>query len=314
MSKDSEMSPAEITQWIKAQAQELGFLHVGITKAEQLLTEADRLQEWLNKGFHGEMSYMENHFEKRTDPTKLVEGARSIICFSYNYFPEATQNEGAPKIAKYAYGRDYHKVIKKKLITLYKSLDAKYGPIDGRCFVDSAPVMEREWALRAGLGWVGKNTLVIHPREGSFFFLAEMIIDLELVYDQSISDHCGTCTRCIDACPTDAISENGYELDASKCISYATIEYKGEELPESFEGKMEDWIFGCDICQDVCPWNKFSKPHTEPDFLPRGNLLEVTREEWNDLDQEKFDTLFLGTPVKRTGYEGLKRNIDFLKK
>ena len=303
----------ERTAWIKEKAHAYGFLSVGIAKADVLEDEAGRLRQWLDKGYHGEMSYMENHFDKRTDPRKLVDNARSVICFAYNYFPEEDLGKDGLKVAKYAYGRDYHKVIKKKLISFMKEMDEAFGGVGGRCFVDSAPVMEREWALRAGLGWVGKNTLVIDPKKGSFFFLAELIVDIALQYDEPISDYCGTCTRCIDACPTDAITENGYELDASKCISYATIELKDETLPESFRGKMEDWIFGCDICQDVCPWNRFSQPHDEPAFLPRKDgLAEMVKADWKALSQDKFEEIFYGTPVKRTGYNGLKRNINFV--
>jgi len=302
----------EKTAWIKSKALEYGFMDVGIAKAEQLGEEGERLRVWLEKGYHGKMSYMENHFEKRTDPRKLVDNAKSIICFSYNYFPEKVLPEGNPKIARYAYGRDYHKVVKKKMKLFFQEMNEVIGEVNGRYFVDSAPVMEREWATRAGLGWVGKNTLVIHPQKGSYFFLAEMIVDIELEYDQPISDYCGTCTRCIDACPTDAITEKGFELDASKCISYATIELKDEKLPELFDGKMEDWAFGCDICQEVCPWNKFSSPHQEPDFMPHEKLSQLTRADWLDMTEEQFDEIFEGTPVKRTGYKGLKRNIEGL--
>lgn len=304
------MTTKEKTEWIKRKALEYGFMDVGIAQADFLEEEAGRLRVWLEKGYHGELSYMENHFDKRTDPRKLVDKAKSIICFSYNYYPEKELPAGNPKIARYAYGRDYHKVVKKKMKLLFREMNETIGDVNGRYFVDSAPVMEREWATRAGLGWVGKNTLVIHPKKGSYFFLAEMIVDIELDYDQPISDYCGTCTRCIDACPTDAITEKGFELDASKCISYATIEFKGEKLPELFDGKMEDWAFGCDICQEVCPWNKFSTPHQEADFLPHNKLMQLTRAEWKDMTEEQFDEIFEGTPVKRTGYEGLKRNVE----
>ncbi len=308
------LTPVQKSQWIKSKSEEYGFLGVGISKANFLKDEAERLQDWLMKGYHGKMTYMENHFEKRTDPRKLVEGAKSIICFAYNYYPESdVSDDNTLKVARYAYGRDYHKVLKKKLIRLLDEMQAAFGPISGRCFVDSAPVMEREWALRSGLGWIGKNTLIIHPKKGSYFFLAEIILDIELAYDSPISDHCGTCTRCIDACPTKAISENGYELNASECISYLTIELADEEIPAQFEGKMDDWIFGCDICQEVCPWNKFSTPHDETDFAPRG-LENLSRADWEGLTQNKFDEIFFGTPVKRTGYNGLKRNIQFVSK
>lgn len=309
----SEMTKAELTKWVKGRALELGFMDVGIAKAEFLDEEATRLRAWLDKGYHGTMSYMENHFEKRTDPTLLVENAQSVICFAYNYFTEKELESKEYKISKYAYGRDYHKVVKKKLKLLFNEMNEKHGPITGRYFVDSAPIMEREWAKRAGLGWVGKHTLIINPKKGSFFFLAEMVIDMELAYDEPISDYCGTCTKCITACPTDAISEKGFELDASKCISFLTIENKEEAIAESFTGQMEDWAFGCDICQDVCPWNRFSKPHIEENFLPKQALAEMKSEDWENLTQEKFDELFEGSPVKRTGYKGLQRNISFLK-
>ena len=287
-------------------------MDVGIAKAEQLGEEGERLRVWLEKGYHGKMSYMENHFDKRTDPRKLVDNAQSIICFSYNYYPEKALPDGNPKIARYAYGRDYHKVIKKKMKLLFQDMNNTLGEVNGRYFVDSAPVMEREWATRAGLGWIGKNTLVIHPKKGSYFFLAEMIVDIELDYDQPISDYCGTCTRCIDACPTDAITEKGFELDASKCISYATIELKDETIPSVFDGKMEDWAFGCDICQEVCPWNKFSTPHGEEDFMPHEVLSKLSREDWRQMTEAQFDEIFEGTPLKRTGYKGLMRNVENL--
>ena len=306
------MTTKEKTEWIKRKALAYGFMDVGIAQADFLEEEAQRLRVWLDKGYHGKLSYMENHFDKRTDPRKLVENAKSVICFSYNYFPEKELPSDNPKIARYAYGRDYHKVVKKKMKDLFREMNEALGEVNGRYFVDSAPVMEREWATRAGLGWVGKNTLIINPKKGSYFFLAEMIVDIDLAYDQPISDYCGTCTRCIDACPTDAITEKGFELDASKCISYATIELKDEKLPELFEGKMEDWAFGCDICQEVCPWNKFSTPHHEPDFLPHDKLMSLTRADWGSMTETQFDEIFEGTPVKRTGYSGLKRNVEGL--
>lgn len=300
--------------WIRQQALELGFMSVGYAQAEFMDEEANRLREWLGLGYQAEMSYMNNHFDLRTDPTLLVENAQSVISFTYNYHTEKKQEDPtAPKISQYAYGRDYHKVVRKKLKQLYKSIEERYGIFSGRYFVDSAPILERDWAKRSGLGWIGKNTLLINPKEGSYFFLAEMIVDFPLQYDKPIDDYCGTCTRCIDACPTDAISPEGYVMDGGKCISYLTIEMKDEKLPDAYKGKMENWMYGCDICQDVCPWNRFSKEHTEEDFLPSDTLMTMNREEWASLSEEKFDELFFGSAVKRTKYIGLKRNIEFLK-
>lgn len=304
----------EKSDWIKDKAIELGFIAVGYAKAEFMEEEADRLKEWLGLEYHGKMSYMENHFAKRTDPTKLVDDARTVISLAYNYYTDKKQEDAtAPKISQYAYGRDYHKIVKKKLKLLEAAITEKYGAFKNRYFVDSAPVLERDWAKRSGIGWIGKNTLLINPKKGSFFFLAEMIVDFELDYGTPISDYCGTCTKCIDACPTDAIAEEGYVMNGSKCISYLTIELKDEHLPEEFKGKMENWMYGCDICQEVCPWNRFSIEHNEQDFAPRENLLEMQKEDWDNLSQETFDKLFFGSPVKRTGYRGLKRNIEFLK-
>ena len=292
---------------------ELGFIAIGYAKAEFMKDEAARLKEWLGLEYHGKMSYMENHFEKRTDPTQLVEDARTVISFAYNYYTDKEQQDAtAPKISQYAYGRDYHKVIKKKLKILEAAITEKYGTFNNRYFVDSAPVLERDWAKRSGIGWIGKNTLLINPKLGSFFFLAEMIVDFELDYGSPISDYCGTCTKCIKACPTDAIAEEGYVMNGSKCISYLTIELKDEHLPEEYKGKMENWMYGCDICQDVCPWNRFSKEHTEEDFLPSDKLMVMNKEEWASLSEEQFDDLFFGSAVKRTKYRGLKRNIEFL--
>ena len=275
--------------------------------------EAIRLEAWLNKGMHGQMSYMENHFEKRIDPSKLVEGAKSVISLLYNYYTEKKQaDSAAPKISKYAYGQDYHFVIKRKLKSLIQFIQENIGEVNGRCFVDSAPVLERDWAKRSGLGWVGKNTLLIHPKKGSYFFLAELIIDLELEVDHPMKDYCGTCTRCIDACPTEAISKSGYIVDGSKCISYFTIELK-EALPTAYKGKFENWMFGCDICQEVCPWNRFSKTHQEEAFEPHPDLLEMTKKDWEEITEEVFRKVFRKSAVKRTKYKGLKRNIDFLK-
>ncbi len=296
------------TSLVNKIATELGFAAVGISKAERLDEPARRLSEWLDKGHHGEMSWMANHFEKRVDPTKLVPGARSVVSLMYNYYSDQAQPQGAPQVASYAYGRDYHKVLKKKLKTLLERLREEIGQIDGRCFVDSAPVMEREWAQRGGLGWLGKNTLLLNRKKGSYYFLAELIIDLELNADHPIKDHCGTCTACIDACPTDAISPSGYVLDGSKCISYLTIELK-ENIPEEFSDRLEDWVFGCDICQDVCPWNRFSKPHSEPDFEPRSEFLEMDRSDWYEMTEELFNEVFKGTPLKRANYAGIRKNL-----
>jgi epoxyqueuosine reductase len=304
----------ENTRLVKTEAQRLGFSFVGISRADFMEEEARRLEQWLNQKAHGQMTYMEGHFDKRVDPRKLVPGARSVVTLMYNYHTEKTQKDPeAPKISKYAYGQDYHLVIKEKLRALLDFLQEQIGAIEGRCFVDSAPVLERDWAKRSGVGWIGKNTLLIHPKAGSYFFLAELIIDLELEPDGPIKDYCGTCTRCIDACPTDAIAEGGYWLDASKCISYLTIELK-EAIPESFQGKMENWMFGCDICQEVCPWNRFSQPHQEPAFKPHPDLLDMNRQDWEELTEEVFRKLFRKSAVKRTKYRGLKRNIQFLKK
>ena len=293
-------------------AKELGFQSIGFAHAQKLESEAHRLEKWLDNGHHGKMRYMENHFDKRVDPTLLVPGAKTVISLSYNYHHPSKQNDPlAPKIATYAYGRDYHKVVKKKLKLLFEYLQSIAGKIEGRYFVDSAPVMEREWAARAGIGWIGKNTLLLTPGTGSYFFLAEMIVDLEMVPNLPIKDHCGTCTRCIDSCPTEAISPKGYLLDASKCISYLTIELR-EDIPLQFKGKMEGWIFGCDICQDVCPWNRFSKKHNEEDFEPHPELLHLTKKDWEALSEESYNQILQKTPVSRIKFSGLKRNIAFL--
>jgi len=307
------MDLKERTHWLKSAAVELGFSFVGISKAVALEEEARYLEKWLAAGHHGRMSYMENHFDKRIDPRQLVPGARSVISLMYNYFtPEKPSDPDAPKIATYAYGADYHYVIKDKLRTLMSGLRTQVGAFEGRCFVDSAPVMERDWAKRSGLGWMGKHTLLIHPRAGSFFFLAEIIIDTELPYDSPMRDYCGSCRRCIDACPTDAIDQNGYLLDAKKCISYLTIELRSQ-ITEEFKDKMENWVFGCDICQDVCPWNKFSTPNDEKEFLPNEELMNFTTEDWHALTEEKFTDLFENSAVKRTGFNGLSRNLSFIK-
>ena len=307
------MDKKAITLKIKQAATKFGFDQIGIAKAEFMSEEATRLESWLNNNHHGEMNYLENHFDKRVDPTKLVPGAKSIISLTYNYYPSQKQEDtNAPKIAKYAFGRDYHKVVKKKLKQFLQYIRDHIGDVEGRCFVDSAPVLERDWAKRSGLGWIGKHTLLINKQRGSFFFLAELIVDLELDYDHPVTEHCGTCTKCIDACPTDAIKADGFILDSSKCISYLTIELKND-IPETFKGKMADWMFGCDICQDVCPWNRFAKSHMESDFQPKEELITNSKSDWEDITEEVFDKLFEGSAVKRTKFIGLKRNIDFLK-
>ncbi len=308
------MNTTKRSQLIREEARRLGFDFVGMAAAVYMEEEARRLEQWLNQGMHGKMQYMENHFEKRVDPTKLVEGAKSVVSLTYNYFPSQKQEDpDAPKIASYAFGEDYHFVVKRKLKSLLQFIEEKIGAVSGRCFVDSAPVLERDWAKRSGNGWIGKNTLLINPKQGSYFFLAELIIDLELDYDAPMKDFCGTCTRCIDACPTDAIDSNGYILDGSKCISYFTIELK-EAIPESYKGKFENWAFGCDICQEVCPWNRFSKPHQENDFQPHEDLLKMKKNEWEEITEEVFRKVFRKSAVKRTKYSGLKRNIKFLEK
>ncbi len=299
---------------IKAEALRLGFQQCGIAKAGFLEDEAPRLTNWLNQHHHGEMQYMENHFDKRLDPRLLVDDAKSVISLTLNYFPTEKQiDPEAPKISKYAYGADYHTVIKDKLFQLLQFIQETIGEVNGRAFVDSAPVLDRAWAKKAGIGWVGKNSNIISKQSGSFFFLAELIVDLELSYDTPFStDHCGTCTKCIDACPTEAII-SPYVIDANKCISYLTIELK-EELPTRFNDKMENWMFGCDICQDICPWNRFSVPHQEPLFQPREKLLQMKKEEWMEITEDVFKVIFKNSAVKRTKFKGLTRNIAFLKK
>lgn len=297
---------------IKSEAFRLGFDFVGVSKAEFLEEDAPRLESYLQKNHHGKMSYMENHFDKRLDPRLLVDDAKSVVSFMINYFPEKTQNKNSPKIAKYAYGQDYHLVIRQKLNQLLEFINHEIGEVSGRGFVDSAPVLDKAWAKKSGLGWVGKNGNLINKKSGSFFFIAELILDLELPSDGPVTDHCGTCTACIDECPTEAIVEP-MVVDGSKCISYYTIELK-EAIPESVSGKFDDWMFGCDICQDVCPWNRHSKPHNEPLFNPHPDLLSMTQKDWDHINQESFSELFSKSAVKRTKLAGLKRNIAFLKK
>lgn len=311
------------TQWLKDLALRHGFMGVGISRAERMEDEATRLESWLNQDFHGQMSYMANHFEMRIDPTRLVPGAKSVISLMYNYFPgkEDTDGisgeEGSPdqkssasliKIARYAYGEDYHKVVRRKLKTIVREMKTQWGDFTARVFVDSGPVLERDWAKRSGLGWIGKNTLLLDPKAGSYFFLAEIILDITFEYDHPIRDHCGTCTRCIDACPTEAISPAGYVLDGSKCISYLTIELK-ESIPEAFKGKMEGWIFGCDICQEVCPWNRFSKPHHEPAFQQKSELKNMSLEDWEGMTEMVFNDVFADSPLKRAGREKVLQTI-----
>jgi epoxyqueuosine reductase len=301
------------SQFIKAEAQRLGFLFCGISKAGFLEEEAPLLEKWLKNSYQGEMNYMENHFDKRLDPRLLVDGAKSVISLGLNYYSEATQSDkDAPKISMYAYGEDYHSVIKAKLKTLLNRIQDEIGDVHGRAFVDSAPVLDKAWAKKAGLGWAGKHSNLINQQNGSYFFLAELIVDAELAYDIAPqADHCGTCTRCIDACPTEAIIAP-YVVDGSKCISYLTIELKNE-IPAEFAGKLENWAFGCDVCQQVCPWNKFASPHQEAAFMPAAELLDLPKKEWEEITDEVFEKLFSKSAVKRTKLAGLKRNIAFLK-
>jgi epoxyqueuosine reductase len=298
------------TAFLKHAAQQLGFSYVGISKARRLDEEEDRLAAWLQQGMHGKMNYMAEHFEKRLSPALLVPGAKSVVSLMFNYYTEQKQQPDAPRISMYAYGKDYHLLVKEKLNKLVSQMQATIGNIEGRVFVDSAPVMERVWAKEGGLGWIGKNSLLLNKQSGSYFFLAEIISDLELEYDSPVKDHCGTCTACIDACPTDAIQP--YVVDATKCISYLTIELK-DEIPNEFAGKMDNWMFGCDICQQVCPWNRFSAPHREPQFEPKAELLNMNRKDWEEITEDVFKKLFKNSAVKRTKFKGLKRNIEFLK-
>lgn len=302
--------PAQRTALIKQKARELGFEYCGIAKAEFLEEEAPRLEKWLHQQAHGKMSYLEQHFDKRLNPQLLVPGAKSVISLMMNYYPSKDlARHGSYKIAKYAYGEDYHFVLKRKLKELFAFIQENIGEVTGRVFVDSAPVMERAWAAKSGLGWIGKHTLLIRKGKGSFFFLAEIILDLELAYDSPTKDYCGSCRRCIEACPTEALTP--YWLDASKCISYLTIELK-EAIPSAFKGKMNDWIFGCDICQDVCPWNRFAQPHHEPAFNPPAELENMTKHDWQELTSEIFGKIFKKSALKRTKFEGLQRNIRFV--
>jgi len=301
------------TQKIKQKATELGFFFCGISNADFLAEEAKQLDNWLKLGYHGKMNYMENHYDKRLDPRLLVDDAKSVVSLLLNYYTEDEQTDPkAPKISKYAYGKDYHFIIKDKLKEFYQFIQDEIGEVGGRVFVDSAPVMDKAWAKKSGLGWMGKNANIINPKHGSFFFIAEMILDLELEPDGPIKDYCGTCTKCIDECPTDAIVEP-YVIDGSKCISYLTIELKDEIMPKEFKGKMDNWMFGCDICQSVCPWNRFAKQHSEPWFNPHEDLLKMSKHDWDDLTEEVFQELFRKSAVKRTKFPGLIRNISSLK-
>lgn len=296
---------------IKAEAKRLGFLSCGISKAEFLEEEAPRLERWLHNNMHGNMHYMENHFNKRLDPTLLVEGSKSVISLTYNYYTDAVQQDAdAPKISKYAYGVDYHYVIKDKLNQLLEYIKDEIGDVHGRTFVDSAPIMEKAWAKKSGLGWIGKHSNLITQKVGSYYFIAELIVDLDLEVDHAVTDHCGSCTACIDACPTQAITEP-YKVDGSKCISYFTIELK-ENIPSEMKGQLDHWMFGCDVCQEVCPWNRFSKNHSEPLFNPNPKLLSMSKKDWEEITQETFNKVFKKSAVKRTKYSGLKRNVRFL--
>ncbi len=297
---------------IKEEARRLGFLSCGISEATFLEEEAPRLEAWLKRGMHGEMAYMENHFDKRLDPRKLVPGAKSVISLLYNYFPAKLQREDTYKISKYAYGEDYHFVLKRKLKALLAYIHEEIGEVHGRAFVDSAPVLDKAWAARSGLGWIGKHSNLLTRQVGSFFFIAELIIDLDLASDAPVTDHCGTCTACLDACPTGAIVQP-YVVDGSRCISYFTIELKNE-IPAAFKGAYEDWIFGCDVCKDVCPWNRFSQPHQEPAFTPNPELLEFDKRQWEEITETVFRRVFSKSAAKRAKFAGLKRNIEFLKK
>lgn len=306
------MNRIELSKWIKTQAEAIGFMGCGFAKAESLDAEARLLEAWLNQQLHGKMQYMENYFDKRIDPRKLVDGAKTVISLSYNYYTDKKQTDSsAPKLAMYAYGEDYHVVVKEKAETLLQKIREQVGDVNGRCFVDSAPVLEKAWAVRSGIGWQGKHTNVLTKRAGSFYFLADIILDVELEYDSPVKDYCGNCTRCVDACPTQAIYEP-YKVDGSRCISYFTIELKDEMLPGDYHNKFDNWMFGCDICQQVCPINAKAVPHQEPRFEPRAELLNMTREQWQQLKEDTYRSMFKHSAVKRTKYKGLMRNIHFL--
>ncbi|MCU4187580.1 tRNA epoxyqueuosine(34) reductase QueG [Flavobacterium sp. HXWNR29] len=312
MSSNFRLPSSNYSKIIKSESKRLGFLSCGISKAGFLEEEAPRLENWLNNQMNGQMSYMENHFDKRLNPTLLVDDAKSVISLLLNYYPSEIQNQDSYKISKYAYGQDYHHVIKEKLKELLHFIQTEIGEVSGRAFVDSAPVLDKAWAAKSGLGWVGKNSNLITQKVGSFYFIAELIIDLELDYDTPTTDHCGSCTACLDACPTEAIVAP-YVVDGSKCISYFTIELK-DNLPQEMKGKFDDWMFGCDVCQDVCPWNRFSKPHNEPLFQTNSDILNFSKSDWEEITVDTFQKVFKNSAVKRTKYEGLLRNINFLKK
>lgn len=306
------MNKAVNSEFIKHTASELGFDFCGIAKAIQLDDDARRLEQWLNNGMNGSMEYMQNHFDLRINPTLLVPGAKSVITLLLNYFPAQEQEIDSPKIAKYAYGNDYHDVIRQKLNEFFFRIKEKIGAINGRGFVDSAPVLERAWAQKSGLGWIGKNGNLINKKQGSFFFIASIIIDLELIYDNPlVKDYCGTCTKCIDNCPTEAILPNKV-IDGSKCISYFTIELKDALIPDAMKGKFDKWLFGCDVCQDVCPWNRFSKQTNEPGFKPIPEIINFNDKDWEELTEEKFKIIFKDSPVKRSKFNGIKRNLHFI--
>ncbi len=300
------------TSFIKSCTKELGFDHCGIARAHKLDEDAKRLERWLDKGFQGKMDYMQNYFDLRIDPTKLVPGAKSVITLLLNYFPSEQQRKDAPQISKYAYGKDYHEVIKEKLKVFLQMIKENIGDVHGRGFADSAPVLEKTWAQKSGLGWIAKNGNLITKQHGSFFFIATLIVDIELEYDDPfVKDYCGSCTRCIDACPTDAILDNKV-IDGSKCISYFTIELKDMLIPEKMKEQFENKLFGCDICQDVCPWNRFSKPTTEAGFTPLPQILNFTTADWEELTEESFKIIFKDSPLKRSKYAGIKRNLQFI--
>ena len=306
------ISKSAYKSFVKQTAAVFGFDYCGIAKAEKLDHEARRLESWLNKGFHGNMAYMNNYFDLRVDPTKLVPGAKSVITLLLNYFPDEQQKTGVPRVSKYAYGKDYHEVIREKLKNFLKTLQQNIGEINGRGFTDSAPVLERSWAVKSGLGWIGKNGNLITKNQGSFFFIATLITDLELEPDDPFAkDYCGTCTKCIDSCPTEAILPNKV-IDGSKCISYFTIELKDMLIPDKMKGKFENNLFGCDICQDVCPWNRFSKPNTETEFTPLNEVLHFSKNDWEELTEESFKVIFKKSPLTRSKFEGIKRNLKFL--
>ena len=311
MSSNFRLPSSNYSKIIKSESKRLGFLSCGISRAGFLEEEAPRLEIWLNNQMHGQMSYMENHFDKRLNPALLVDGAKSVISLLLNYYPSEHQNKDSYKISKYAYGQDYHHVIKGKLKELLHFIQTEIGEVSGRAFVDSAPVLDKAWAAKSGLGWVGKNSNLITQKVGSFYFIAELIVDLELEYDTPTTDHCGTCTACLDSCPTEAIVAP-YVVDGSKCISYFTIELK-DNLPQEMKGKFDDWMFGCDVCQDVCPWNRFSKPHNEPLFNTNSEILNFSKSDWEEITLDTFQKVFKNSAVKRTKYEGLLRNINFLK-